>query len=181
MANPPGEYRSMPVADILDSLAIQICEPPLSKLREDLRSIPEVLRIPILIIDFDTEVQMNGILGFLENSTGLYLTDTIDALETIAAHDAAKTLRAIHRIMSEHGVTVERLRNDFADAQEFQITSFRELHGDELSQMADLIVGEAGELYIYDPAAAQVFDLLLAYLERRRDEFVASLEACASA
>ncbi len=170
----------MSVAGILDSLAVQMYKPPLSKLREDLRSISEVLRIPILIIDFDTEVHMNGILGFLENSTGLYFTDTIEALETIAAHDTAKTLRAIHRIMSEHGVTVERLRSDFADAQEFQITSFSELHGEGLSQMADLIVQESRELYVYDPAAERVFDLLLAYLERRRDEFVASLDACSA-
>jgi hypothetical protein len=180
MTNPPGEYRSMSVADILDSLALQIYEPPLSKLREDLRSIREVLRISILIIDFDTEVHINGILGFLENSTGLYLTDTIEALETIAAHDTAKTLRAIHRIMSEHGVTVERLRSDFANAQEFQITSFNELHGEELSRMADLIVRESRELYVYDRTTEQVFDLLLAYLERRRDEFVALLEACSA-
>jgi hypothetical protein len=176
MINPSSEYRSMSVAEILDNLAIQIYEPPLSKLREDLRSIPKALRIPILIIDFDTEVHMNGILGFLENSTGLYLADTIDALETIAAHDTAETLRAIHRIMSEHGVTVQRLRSDFADATEFEITSFRELHGEELSQMADLIVRESKKLYVYDRGAERVFDLLSAFLDCRRDEFLASLE-----
>jgi len=65
MSEPPADYRSMSTDEILDSLAIQIYEPPLSKLREDLRSVPEVFRIPVLIIDFDTEVCMNGILGFL--------------------------------------------------------------------------------------------------------------------
>jgi hypothetical protein len=167
----------MPVAKIIESLSIQIYEPPLSKLREDLRSIPEVLRIPILIIDLDTEVHMNGILGFLENSTGLYLTDTIDALETIAARDTAETLRTIQRIMNEHGVTVERLRSDFAKVREWQITTFRELHGEELSQMADLIVQEARKLDIYKHTAEAAFELLPIYLEGRRDEFVTSLEA----
>ena len=167
----------MPVDEILDNLALS-CEPPLSKLRDDLRSIPRTLRIPILIIDFDTEVHINGILGFLENPTGLYLTDTIDALETIAAYDTAETLRAIQRIMTEHGVTVQQLRGDFANVTEFEITSFSELHGEELSQMADLIVQESRKLYVYDRAAERVFDLLSAYLDRHRDEFVTSLEAC---
>ena len=51
-------------------------KPPLSKLGEDLRSVPEVFPIPVLIIDFDTGC-VNNILGFLENSTGVSLADTI--------------------------------------------------------------------------------------------------------
>jgi hypothetical protein len=167
----------MSVAELLESLAEQRYRPPLAELCEDLRSIPEVLRIPILIIDFDIEIQMNGILGFLENLTGRYLADTIDALDTVAARDTAKTLRAVNGIMIEHGVTFQRLRNDFAKCQEFDITSFSELHGEELSQMADLIDQEARKLYIYDAAGEAVFELLSAYLEGRRDEFAASLDA----
>jgi hypothetical protein len=110
MSEPPADYRSMSIDAILDNLAIHLYEPPLSKLREDLRSVPEVIRIPVLIIDFDTEVCMNSILGFLENSTGFYLIDTIAAMEVIGAHGTAATLRTIQRIMAEHGVTHERLR-----------------------------------------------------------------------
>jgi len=51
----------MSAAEMLDNLARQIYKPHLLKPREDLRSIPEVLRIPILIIDFDIEVHINGI------------------------------------------------------------------------------------------------------------------------
>jgi hypothetical protein len=182
MTEPPGDYRSMSVDEILDDLAIQICEPPLLKLREDLRSVPEVLRVPILIIDFDIEVTMNGILGFLENSTGRYLADTMAALEAIGANDTAAILRAIQRIMAEHGVTHERLRGDLARMQEFQITTFAECHGEALSRMADLICQEAQKLYIYDGTHSRegesAFDLLSAYLDQRRDELVSLLEAC---
>jgi hypothetical protein len=177
MTNPPTDYRSMTVAEILEGLFIQIFEPPLSNLRDDLRSVPEVLRIPILIIDLDTEVTMEGMLGFLENFTGLYFVKTIDALETLSAHKAAGTLRSIERIMRDHGVTVERLRKDFDRAQLFQITNFIELHAEELSPMAEQIEHEARKLDIYDPAEP-VFDLLKAYLDGRRDELIASLEAC---
>ena len=105
------------------------------------------------------------------------LVETVDALETLCAHKAAGTLRAIQRTMSDHGVTVARLRKDFDRAQLYQITNFLQLHGEELSPMAEQIECEARKLDIYDPAEP-VFDLLKTYLERRRDELIASLEAC---
>jgi hypothetical protein len=120
---------------------------------------------------------MNGILGFVANLTGRCLADTIGALDTIAAHDAGNRLRAIHRIMIKHGVTFERVRNDFANCQEFEITTFSEQHGRAPSQMAHLIGQEARKLHIYNNATESVFELLSAYLEGRRDQFVASLEA----
>jgi hypothetical protein len=125
---------------------------------------------------------MQGMLGFLENSTGLYLVDTIDALETISAHKTADTLRAIQQIMSNHGVTVERLRRNLNNAQLYQITNFRELHGEELLPMAEQIDREARKLYIYryrpidNDSTEPVFDLLEAYLQGRQDELVAALE-----
>src|SRR5262245_49861118 len=180
MSEPPADYRSMSADEILDSLAIQIYKPPLSKLRQDLRSVPEVFRIPVLIIDFDSAVCMNGILGFLENSTGFYLADTIAAMESIGARDTAATLRTIQRIMAEHGVTHERLRGDLDRMQEWQITNFAESHGEDLSQMADLVDQESNKLYIYDRMydrdGEDVFVMLSAYIEQRKDELVALLE-----
>jgi len=173
----------MSVGEIVEHLSIKVFEPPLSNLLYDLRSVPEVLRIPILLIALDTEVTMQGMLGFLENSTGLYLVDTIDALETISAHKTADTLRAIQRIMSEHGVTVEHLRRNLNNAQLYQITSFRELHGEKMLPMAEQIDREAQKLYIYhyrpidNDSTEPVFDLLEAYLQARRDELVAALES----
>jgi len=181
MSEPPVDYRSMSTDEILDSLAVQIYKPPLSKLREDLRSVPAVFRIPVLIIDFDTEVCMNSILGFLENSTGFYLADTIAAMEAIGARGTAATLRTIQQVMAEHRVTHERLRGDLARMQEWQISTFAECHGEELSQMADLVGRESKKLYIYDRMhdreGEDVFVLLSAYIEQRRDELVALLEA----
>jgi uncharacterized protein DUF4375 len=179
MSSLPVDYRSMTAAEILDALYVQIYEPPFSELREDLRSVPDVLRIPILLIDLDTEVTMGGMIGFLENSTGLYFVDTIEALEKICAHRTADILRAVQKIMSDHGVTAELLRaQGFAGLQLYQITSFRETHGPELAQMADLIDREARKLYLYDDAGEAVFDLLRVFLEPRKNELVAALEAC---
>lgn len=179
MSEPTADFRSMSTDEILDSLAIEVYRPPLSKLRDDLRSVPEVIRIPVLIIDFDTEMCMQGILGFLENLTGFYFADTIAAMEAIGARDTAATLRTIQGIMTEHGVTHELLRGDFARLHEFQITTFAESHGEDLSQMADLIVQESMKLYIYSDnrKGEDVFVLLSAFIEQRRDELVDLLEA----
>jgi hypothetical protein len=177
MNNPPPDYSAMSVSEIINELAARRYQPPISSLCEDIRAIPEVLRMPILISDFDSEVQMNGMLGFLENRAGRYLVDTIEALNAISAHKTADTLRAIQRIMSEHGVTVERLRSDLANVQEFQVTSFAELHGERLADMAQQIEDEARNLYLYEEAGEPVFDLLEAHLQRRRDELLAALKA----
>jgi hypothetical protein len=175
MRTPPPAYSAMSVAEILESLFVGVYEYPLAQLRDDLKSIPAVLRIPILVIDLDTEVTINGMLGFLENSTGLYLVDTIEALEMIGAHKAADSLRAIQQIMSEHGVTVERLRGDLDKAELFEITNFLELHGEDLVPMAEQIECEARRLNVYDPAEP-AYDLLRAYLEGRRNELIAALD-----
>jgi Domain of unknown function (DUF4375) len=180
MSNASDQYRSMSAREVVEHLSIKVFEPPLSHLLDDLRSVPEVLRIPILLIVFDTEVTMEGMLGFVENSTGRYLVDTIDALETIAAHQTAETLRSIQRIMSDHGVTVEHLRRNLNNAQLYQITNFRELHGEELVPMAEQIDREAQKLYLYranNSDSEPVFDLLEAYLQERRNELVAALES----
>src|SRR5262245_4456216 len=180
MSEPPADYRSISADEILDNLAIHIYTPPHLKLHQNLRSLPEVFRIPVLIIKFDSELCQNGILGFLENSSGFYLADTIAAMEAIGAHGTAATLRTIQRIMAEHGVTHERLRGDLDRMQEWQITNFAESHGEELSQMADLVDQESNKLYIYDRThdreGEDVFVMLSAYIEQRKDELVALLE-----
>lgn len=177
MTSTPEDYRSKSAAEVIDALASLRFEPPLAELCQELRSVPEVLRFPILISDFDMEVQMNGILGFLENSAGRYLTDTIEALDAISARETAATLRTIQRLMVDHGMTFERLRAGSATLRPYDITTFSDRHGTELSHAADLIDGEAGKLYIYHADGEPVFDLLEAYLERRRDEVVAALDA----
>src|SRR5262245_21592101 len=84
---------------LVDELAIRIYEPPLAPLRERIDVLPAALQILFLIIDFDTEVAMQGMLGFLENSTGKYLPQTIEALGRIGAQRSADVLKRIQKIM----------------------------------------------------------------------------------
>jgi Domain of unknown function (DUF4375) len=106
MAQTPvsAELQALPVEALVNRLFVLIYEPPLSALRESIASCPESLRVFMLIADFDTEVSMNGIVGFLENSTGHYLQQTIEAFELIGAHETASTLRQVDELLRRYGI-----------------------------------------------------------------------------
>lgn len=164
-----AELEALSPAKLVEALSIRIYEPPLCTARDRLREIAEPLRIPILVLDFDTEVCMNGMLGFLENSTGLFWAETIDAFDKIGASETVSVLRAIKTTLDKHGVTPERLRADFAGTQEYQITTFRELHGD-LGTMPDEVEQDARRLYLYGKPGTRepVWSLLEAFVEKNR-------------
>lgn len=94
----------------LEELSVRIYEPPLSSVRERMRDLPTALRTVVLAIDFDTEVTMQGILGFLENSTGLFLSETITAFEEIGASETARGLSDICDFMIAEGISAESCR-----------------------------------------------------------------------
>jgi hypothetical protein len=117
---------------------------------------------------------MSGMLGFLENSTGLFLPETIDAFDKIGASETASVLRAIEKTLQKHGVILAELRADFAGTREYQITTFRELHGD-LGTMPNEVEEDARRLYLYGKPGTgeQVWSLLEAFVEKNRAECLA--------
>jgi hypothetical protein len=171
-----SELKSLSPAKLVEALSIRIYEPPLSTARDRLREVAEPLRVPILVLDFDTEVCMNGMLGFLENSTGLFLPETIEAFDRIGASETASILRAIEKTLEKHGVSPARLRADFAGTQEHQITTFRELHGD-LGTMPNEVEEDARRLYLYGKPGTgeQVWSLLEAFVEQNRTACLAEI------
>jgi hypothetical protein len=171
-----SELEALSPAKLIEALSIRIYEPPLSTARDRLREVAEALRIPILVLDFDTEVCMNGMLGFLENSTGLFFRETIDAFHKIGASETASILRAIEKTLERHGVTPARLRADFVGTHEYQITTFRELHGN-LGTLPSEVEEDAGRLYLYGKAGTgePVWSLLEAFVEENRPELFAEI------
>jgi len=154
----------MSVREIIEYLTTKAFQPPLSKLLRDPRSVPEVLRIPILVIVHDTALCMGGMIGFLEDFGG-YLVDTIDALETISAHKTAHTLRTIQQILSNNGVTAEDLMYGWKMPEQMEEQVDREFFG---------------KSYLWSPLedpAEPMLGLLEAYLQDRRNELVAVLES----
>lgn len=133
--------------------------------------IPEVIRYILLLADFDTEVNMNSILGFLENSTGLFLNETIDALEKIEAYEDMKILKRIREILTRYGISTRTLRDDVNKGNLYDITDFSDTHGDKYDEMADLICEEANKLYIHCNDR-NIFDTLERFIEKNRDQLL---------
>ena len=125
----------------------------------------------------DTEINMNGILGFLENSTGAYLPDTVLAFNSIGATITASTLMRIDALMQAHGFTTAHLRQDLSNQEPFQVTTFRASHGESSSLMASAVDAEARNLYLHQRNGEPVFVLLEAYVERHRSALIEALVA----
>jgi hypothetical protein len=168
------ELESLRSFELVEALSTRIYEPPLSRCRECLRHISIPLRVPILVLDFDTELSMNGMLGFLENSTGLYLPETIGAFEIIGARETTEVLRSIETTLQKHGVSPSQLRADFAGTEEYQVTTFRKLHGD-LGTMPEEVERDAERLYLYAKQGEPVWDLLAAFVEKNRKDIFAEI------
>ncbi|MDO3410929.1 DUF4375 domain-containing protein [Saccharibacillus sp. CPCC 101409] len=79
-------------------------------IRDSVRELPESLRTIILIIDFDIELTMSGIVGFIGNSSGRYLNETIAALKLIKASEDLRIMEEIRKRMDgQHFETIEKL------------------------------------------------------------------------
>lgn len=113
--------------EFIDKLSVQMFTQSFSQQWADRRAVPNPLRTVLLVLDFDTEFQMQGILGFLENSTGEYLPETIDAFREIGAIRTSEVVSSIAQILVE-SVDHNRLRRKVASSSEYQISSFASRH-----------------------------------------------------
>jgi Domain of unknown function (DUF4375) len=167
-----GVFKDKSSAAMLEELSIRIYEQPLLALREQLPDLPAAIRVPILVIDFDTALNMEGILGFLENSTGLYLRETIEALHDIGAHETVNIMTKISEIMAKHNVSVADLRADFKSTELYEVTSFRKLHGEKCDEMTDEILAESEKFYLYSDTGEDVLGFLTNFIERNATELL---------
>lgn len=123
----------MTPADLLTEFSIKIYEPPLCKMRDDGRICEpsNPVAVLMLVVDFETEVSMNGINNFIGNSSGLFGNETVAALKTIGAQTQATLLERILRVAENAGMTHDAIQRERSGVGEYAITSFKELHGDK--------------------------------------------------
>ncbi len=164
--------------ELLNDLGLRIYKKPLSNVRQQSNwpNPNSPLHVAVLLIDFDTEVSMNGILGFLENSTGAYFNQTIDAFGQIGSETTMQTLEQIRDTMANYEVSHNRLREPHKRTTEFQITSFAELHGSQLKAFANEVCEIARSLYIYDSLKQSPWDSLEDYLTAHKEVVLAEIE-----
>ncbi len=131
----------MTPSDLLTEFSIKIYEPPLSEMRENgsIGDLSNPLAVVMLVVDFETEVTMNGIYNFIGNSTGLYAHETVAALETIGCPAQAAQLERILEVAAAAGMTHEAIQADRSGVRQYDVTSFSKLHGDKWDAATDEI------------------------------------------
>jgi hypothetical protein len=173
----------MTADEAIQGIEGKMYDPPLVGIRyqQGYPNLENPLHIVFLLIDCNIEIQMNGLLGFLENGTGEHLNATIDTLSIIGAYRVAEDLQQIYDCMSRHGVTWAKLRGDFEDSKEFEITTFSRTHGDSLRPFTEELREIAPNFDVFShPSGEPVYDLLCSYIEPRIDrltEIIAKIEA----
>jgi len=156
--------------EVIQKLAVGIYDHPLCMVRCEV-AFPDLanpLHLAVLLIDCDTEIMMNGMLGYLENMPGRHLAPTIEALRQIGAPAAAGQLQAIYDCMTRFGVTWQRLRGDFDGVQEHLITSFGMIHGAQLGSFTSELESLARGFSLFARRSGEApYDALCTYLEGR--------------
>ncbi|MDU4659522.1 MAG: hypothetical protein E6Y39_05220 [Clostridium butyricum] len=111
-----AKINEMSADDFLQSMA-QIYGEPIE--RNELKKYPQFVQDIIFIIDYDTELQMEGMEGFFNDSTKDYVNETIIALKNCGAAKEAEILEECKHIHIEDYdgyVELEKetyLNNDF--------------------------------------------------------------------
>lgn len=143
--------------------------------KETFDRIPQLIRDCILLIDLDTEVSMNGVFGYLENSTGKLMNETIEVLEKIGAVRDARALNNIKKSLAEYGQKTDHLQANVQNLKEYQVGSFNQTHGSLDSEMLRRIEHEAEDLYIYNQEE-NIFDSMFDYIEANKQYLINELK-----
>ena len=93
----------------------------------------------MLIVDFNTEIEMNGILNFIGNSTGLYARETVEALRIIGCDYDAETLKKILDSADDVDMTHAAIQTDRRSLEPYAVASFSSVHGDKWDEASTLI------------------------------------------
>jgi len=123
----------MTTDDLLSEFSIKVYRPPLSDMRNNggIRDLSNPIAVIMLVVDFETEVSMNGINNFIGNSTGIYAKETVTALELIGCSNQSQQLKTILEIAAAAGMTYNSIQQDRSGLSEYLITSFAQLHGEK--------------------------------------------------
>ena len=161
------------MSNLLSDLTIAIYTEPLSAFRDTaaIRDPSNPLAVVMLLIDYETECSMSGIVTLLGNSTGSRLPETIKALELIGCASHANCLAQIQEIARQSGMTYDAIQEDRSSLSEFTVTSFHALHGDKWDDAAEMI-GSIHDTIDFDDFWIQLSD----YVDRNEAELRSQME-----
>lgn len=120
----------------------------------------DFIQTAAFLIDFDTELTMEGIFTFLENLIGHYSPNIIDAFKAIGDDKDAEILAEICRLAPP-----DVMRGEFLDGDhnEYDISCFDDDH--ELSEEIEEKIGQL-EKQLYLNTGFDIWEPLFDYLDR---------------
>lgn len=125
----------------------------------------DFIKTAAFLIDFDTELNMEGIFTFLENSIGHYAPEIIKAFEAIGDFKDAEILTEICRLAPPDVMRGEFLSGGYS---EYDISVFSDDH--ELNpEVADKIESLENQLYLN--SGYDMWQILFDYLDREILDF----------
>ena len=155
-------------ADIKRFSGVELCEKLSRGMWESERSewldCADFIQTALFLIDFDTELNMEGIFSFLENSIGHYAPNIIKAFRDIGDDKDADILSEIFRLAPPDLIRGEFLSGDYS---EYDILVFDDIHelSEETSEKIEIL-----ESRLYLNSGFDMWQLLYDYLDRRIDE-----------
>lgn len=168
---------SISASELIEHMCAGIYQEETYLLREKviLDKIPQLIRDCVLLIDLDTEINMNGIFAYLENSTGKFMDETIEVLKRIGAESDALTLNNIKKNLAEYGLLASNLHTNIQNLKEYQVSNFNQTHRNLDSELLNRIEQEAENLYIYNQEE-NIFDNLFDYIEANKQHLIYELK-----
>ncbi|MDE6253479.1 MAG: DMP19 family protein [Lachnospiraceae bacterium] len=129
--------------------------------REQWLKCMEFIQVACFLIAFDTELTMEGIFTFLENSIGHYAPEIIHAFRMIGDNNDADILEKICQYAPP-----DIMRSEFldSDCQEYDITSFDSNH-DLKDEIVEIIEDLDKKLYLHTDF--DIWELLFKYLDEQ--------------
>ncbi len=132
---------------------------------KEIADYPEPVQHVLYLVNFDCDLNMEGILTCLENTCGTYFPQIIRAFRVIGAEEDAAILEEIRRLASPEQVREEFLSKNHS---EYAVTTFAEDHdwtNEEIEQIEQL----AGGLYI--ETGLDIWKMLEEYLAFAMKEY----------
>lgn len=132
--------------------------------RSEWTEFADFIQTALFLIDFDTEMNMEGIFSFLENSVGHYAPNIIKAFRDIGDCKDADILSEICRLAPPDIIRGEFLNGDY---NEYDISVFDDVHelSEEISEKIEIL-----ESQLYLNSGFDMWQLLYDYLDKRISE-----------
>lgn len=121
----------------------------------------DFIQVASFLIAFDTELNMEGIFSFLENSIGHFFPNIVQGFRAIGDNIDADTLEEICRLAPPDIMRGEFLNGNF---QEYDITTFNDNHKIK-EEVKERIIKLNEQLYLN--SGIDIWPLLFKYLDEQ--------------